>query len=84
MGWTWSNLDEVLDAWLATEPTPAVQLAVFRALTNLMEHPDVLHGEPVPGERAPIRRVVVVGTEIIFLRAEGFRALRLLAIRPET
>lgn len=82
MAWTWSNLDEALDAYLATSPSEEQRLAVLRALVNLVEHADVITGDPMPGERAPIRRVVVDGVEIVFVRAEEFRTLRLLAIRP--
>ena len=82
MGWTWSDLDEAIDAYLATSPSDDQWLAVRRALVNLMEHPDVVTGDPIPGEHPLIRRVVVDGVEIDFLRAEEFRTLRLLRIRP--
>jgi len=82
VAWVWSNLDEALDAYLATSPAEEDWLAVRRALVNLMEHADVITGDPIPGEHPLIRRIVVDGLEIDFLRAEEFRTLRLLRIRP--
>ena len=88
MGWQWNKISKVLDPWMEAHSGPehdAARGAVLHHMARLAEDADLITGDLVPRHSALVRRYYVHEARscIIWLRAEQFRTLDLIAIEPE-
>lgn len=82
MTWQWAHLQPILDPWLDGQPDADTRRRVLEAMAEMLEHPDDIDDADVAYQSPLVRQLVIPDTDVrlVYLRAEQYRVLRLIAI----